>query len=210
MIVNSLAFDIGANTGGSAHYLLSKYEKVVCFEPNPNLTNCLINAFKNRNIEIVQKGLSSKNEIKTFHISDISELCTFSNDWITKSRFAANKWSNAVEVETITLDTAINTYGIPNFIKIDVEGHEYEVLSSLTKLLDNTLIGFEWTEELFESVERSIRHVQNLGYKNFAYTNGDNLEAINGLSFTKWENLDIFKNIVLNRKQAWGMIYFKV
>ena len=65
-----LAFDIGANVGNTVHYLLTKYDKVVCFEPNPNLANHIKDAFQNYNVEVVQKGLSFKKEVKPFYISD--------------------------------------------------------------------------------------------------------------------------------------------
>ena len=205
-----LAFDIGSNVGDTIHYLLTRYDKIVGFEPNPSLAEHVSNVFQNNNVKIVQKGLSSKKEIKPFYISDVKNvISTFSNDWITKSRFTGNDWNTVINVESITLDDVIDLYGIPDFIKIDVEGYEYEVLKGLTKLLDNTLFGFEWAEELFDNTENAVKHVQDIGYTKFAYTNEDNLSLMDNLNFSSWNELDIHKNIDLDRKTAWGMIYFK-
>jgi FkbM family methyltransferase len=205
-----IAFDIGCNMGNNVNYLLTLYDKIVCFEPNPNLANHVKKTFENYDVEVVQKGLSSKKETKPFHISDLHVISTFSNDWITKSRFTGNNWNTIINVETTTLDDVIDTYGTPDFVKIDVEGYEFEVLSGLTKLLNNTLFGFEWAEELFDNTKNAVNHIQNIGYNNFAYTYEDNLHNMNNLNFKNWDELDIHKNIDINRKQAWGMIYFKV
>ena len=46
---------------------------------------------------------------------------------------------------TITIDKLIQEYGTPELIKIDVEGGEFECLSSLTQKVNN--ICFEWASE---------------------------------------------------------------
>lgn len=45
-------------------------------------------------------------------------------------------------VETDTLDHKIQKYGIPYYIKIDVEGYEFEVLKGLSKPIE--IISIEW------------------------------------------------------------------
>ena len=56
-------------------------------------------------------------------------------------------------VELITLDHAIETYGLPNYIKIDVEGFELPVVRGLSKAV--ALVSFECNLPMFrdETVE---------------------------------------------------------
>jgi len=207
-----LAFDIGANRGDTTAELLTQYNKVVCFEPTPSLQSHLQQRFQNSNVEIVNKGLANSEGIKTFFISDTwgGVLSTLAENWKTKSRFVnVGNWHEQVSIQTTTLDKAIEYYGIPDFIKIDVEGYEYEVIQGLTKLLDNTLFGFEWTEELFTDAENIIEYVQNLGYRQFSYTFEDKILNLDSLIFKEWLDLDIHININQHRKTMWGMIYFK-
>jgi FkbM family methyltransferase len=122
-------FDIGANEGNTYQFYLSHYSKIVCFEPNPQLFNHLNTKFlKNNQVIVDSRGLSNKNEDKLFKISNINTLSTFSDDWINQSRFTgAYSWNESITVKTTTLDNIIKEYGIPNFVKIDVEGYELEV-----------------------------------------------------------------------------------
>jgi FkbM family methyltransferase len=210
--IKHLAFDIGANNGDATAELLNHYEKVVCFEPTPSLELHLQERFKNTNVEVVKKGLAKTEGIKTFYISNTwgGVLSTLAEDWKTKSRFVdIGNWHEQITIETTTLDQIIKQYGIPNFVKVDVEGYEYEVIQGLTKLLDNTLFGFEWTEELFLDAENIVKYVQALGYKQFSYTYEDKLHNIDTLVFKNWQELDIHINISQQRKTLWGMIYFK-
>jgi FkbM family methyltransferase len=207
----NLIFDIGANIGSTVDIFKTKSKQVIAFEANPTLSNFLKSKYKNQNVVIDGRGLSNKNETKQFKISNADTISTFSDDWVTNSRFSENYvWNNVVDVETITLDFAIELYGIPNYIKIDVEGYEYEVLTSFTKLIPNTVICFEWAEEQKDKIEMTLNHVKNLGYNNFSYTEADKVlfdEEINWVSF---ENFDIIQKLNPEKKDKWGMIYFKL
>ena len=54
-------------------------------------------------------------------------------DKVSNGRFKDYVWDKSYEVPVDTLDNMIEKYGTPKFIKIDVEGYEYEVLQGLTK-----------------------------------------------------------------------------
>jgi len=61
---------------------------------------------------------------------------TFSEKFINRTKDARHSkysWQQKESIELITLDKLIDQYGIPKFIKIDVEGFEPEVLRGLTK-----------------------------------------------------------------------------
>jgi FkbM family methyltransferase len=206
-----IAFDIGANIGQTVNELLPNYDKIICFEPNPSLVTIIKNKFFNNDkVTIEELGLSDKIETKKFNISNSHVVSTFSEDWINNSRFTnVYNWDTSIDVKTTTLDEVINKYGIPYFIKIDVEGYEYEVIKGLTKLLENTYFAFEWAEEQYEIVNKTIKYLKELGYNNFSYTYQDYLLTLENINWDKWEDLTIHNDIKEDRKEKWGMIYFK-
>lgn len=205
-----MMFDIGANVGNVSQFFSPICERVICFEANPNLVRYLNMRFKNSNVIVDGRGLSDKTEIKTFNIATADTISTFSSDWINKSRFAGQySWGNQVDVQTTTLDSIIEEYGVPDYIKIDVEGYELEVLLGLTKLLKNTIFSFEWAEEEYEKILKTIDHVKNLGYMKFGFSYADDVLLEHQITWTEWENLDMLKDIDPRRKDKWGMIYFK-
>jgi FkbM family methyltransferase len=205
-----IAFDIGANIGQTIDALFNDYDKIIAFEANPNLALNLKSRYTQDKIIIESLGVSDKNEVKTFNISNSHVVSTFSNDWITNSRFTGvYNWDTAIQVNTITLDDIIKKYGIPYFIKVDVEGYEYEVFQGLTSLLEETYFAFEWAEEQYEKINQTIDYLKSLGYSNFDYTYQDNLLVLETINWKKWEDLTLHSDINPSRKEKWGMIYFK-
>lgn len=206
-----LVFDIGANLGNTVKIFTEVSDKVIAFEPNPILLTGLQTMFENKNVVIDTRGLSNEVGRKIFNVSAADSVSTFSQDWINKSRFSERiQWNYPTEVETTTLDNVIDEYGIPDYVKIDVEGYEYEVLISLNKFLPETLFAFEWAEEMKDKIYLTVEHAYNLGYKSFAFTEEDEVLFDKQLEWVSYQ--DLLNEITLfnpERKFRWGMIYFK-
>lgn len=205
-----LIIDIGANVGNTVSNFIKVSNKVVCFEPNPTLSSYLKNIFLDENVVVDNRGVSNKNGTQTFNISNANTISTFSEDWIKNSRFTNDyNWDNTVEVETITLDSIIELYGVPDYIKIDIEGYEYEVLTSFNTLLPNTLIAFEWAEEQKDKIKSTLEHLNKLGYNLFGYTEFDEILFDEQIEWFVFENFKLTDKLIPERKEKWGMIYFK-
>ncbi len=205
-----LIIDIGANVGNTVSNFIKVSNKVVCFEPNPTLSSYLKNIFLDENVVVDNRGVSNKNGTQTFNISNANTISTFSEDWIKNSRFTNDyNWNNTVEVETITLDSIIELYGVPDYIKIDIEGYEYEVLTSFNTLLPNTLIAFEWAEEQKDKIKSTLEHLNKLGYNLFGYTEFDEILFDEQIEWFVFENFKLTDKLIPERKEKWGMIYFK-
>lgn len=155
-----LCFDVGANVGNRIEPMLKIGAKVIAIEPQKKCIEILHKKFGDR-ITVVTKGLSEKEEVKEFYISDASTISSFSKEWIDKvkeTRFRYYAWNKVEKVEMTTLDNLINQYGLPAFIKIDVEGYELEVLSGLTKKVK--FLSFEYTVP--EQTDKAIACLQKL------------------------------------------------
>ncbi|GAA4456197.1 hypothetical protein GCM10023189_25030 [Nibrella saemangeumensis] len=140
-----LCFDIGANEGNRIKPILELGAKIIAIEPQQECVNKIKKRFGDK-VTILQVGIGAKNETKTFHISDANTLSTFSEEWIesvqSTGRFEGYSWSSERQIEIITLDSLIKTYGHPHFVKVDVEGYELEVLKGLTEPIP--VISFEY------------------------------------------------------------------
>lgn len=160
-------FDIGANKGNKAYAFEKMGYDVVCLEPEKKSLETLNYRFKNsKKIKIVNKGVSDSVKVITLHIHDYrSGYNTFSDKWVKhlhdNGSDRAGKNLDVIEsydVHTTTLDRLIEEFGTPLFVKIDVEGHELEVVSGLSKKVP--FISFE--ANLPQFVEESVNIVEHL------------------------------------------------
>lgn len=143
---DSFCFDIGANMGSRVTTFLILKAKVLAVEPQQVCYKELKKVFKKEDVTIIQKGVGAKNEVKDFFVADNSLISSFSTEWIEgmkNKHFSKNKWDKVEQIEIITLDMLIQQYGVPDFIKIDTEGFELEVLKGLSAPVK--ALSFEYT-----------------------------------------------------------------
>ena len=107
---------------------------------------------------------------------------------------------------TITLNTLILKYGVPDLIKVDVEGFEYEVFRNLTYKIND--VCWEWVEEEFDKVLQICHHLCDIGYEKFGYVFGDEYlkRPLKYENFIDFEN-ELIDLVVPERKEKWGMIW---
>ncbi len=128
---NDLCFDIGANLGQTTEALVDLGVKVVAVEPNPHCLPVLNFHFKkNQNVTIITKAIASSRGFGDLHFTGTDSTASFREDW----GFKADKKER---IETVTLDDMITEYGLPTFLKVDVEGFELEVFKGLSKSIKN-------------------------------------------------------------------------
>lgn len=137
-----LCFDIGANLGKKSEIFLALGASVIAFEPQSSCHDVLAN-IKHKNFSYKPFAVGAKDEEKILQLANHVEVATFSNSFIDYFKNDQLQWNASEIVNVKKLDTLIDTYGVPNFCKIDVEGYEYEILSNLSHNIP--LIEFEFT-----------------------------------------------------------------
>lgn len=191
---NDLCFDVGANIGNRISPLLAIGAKVVAVEPQESCINTLRLKFGNK-IELITNGLGEREGIENFHISNIDTISSFSDEWINSvkdDRFKEFNWDKQVKVEMTTLDKLIEQYGLPQFIKIDVEGYELNVLKGLSKPIN--VISFEYTvpeqtDKIIECIEQIERNDLNIECN---YSIGESMDFL----YHEWKSVSEMKEHV--------------
>jgi FkbM family methyltransferase len=165
-------FDIGANIGSTAMYFAktSPQATVYAFEPHPqtlqrSLANIKLNPFQN--IQFHNVGLGARiDKLKLFEVNSNNPGMNRIIDEVNNFPF--------VEIEIDTIDNFVGKHEISkiDFIKIDVEGFEFNVIaggeSSLRRHLPTLFI--ELDDNNLKDNGRSARELvaalYHFGYKN--------------------------------------------
>jgi FkbM family methyltransferase len=160
-----LVFDVGANMGNYASLFLKKGAKVVALEPQSYCYRFLKLRFAfKKNMTVLRKGAGPKTENRELFVSSSHTLSSLNEKWIEgvsqSERFkdSSPDWNKKETISIVTLDSLIQQYGEPDYVKIDVEGFETETLKGLSKPVK--LISFEYT--IPESSDAAIECVERL------------------------------------------------
>jgi len=205
---NPLVFDLGYNQGNYTHQILNKYPgaKIIGVEGHP----MYFGKTKPINVELIQAVVSNVGGVEIpFYICDSNPgINSINPEWINTIRHKHffDRTKRMDMVPCITIDELITKYGIPDIIKMDIEGAESIALEALSCKCG--LITFEWSEEFFHDALKCITKLKKLGYTLFSYTEQSD-QFIMDLDYKPWENLKIYENIIPDRKERWGMIYAK-
>lgn len=126
-----VAFDVGANIGQAAAALAPNFERVISFEPCDESAT-ILRSLAAPNVTVVAAAVSA-------HVGAV-RLDETANSIRTGQLTTGSKlgWGDVIgsrEVDATTLDQATGVYGTPDLVKVDVEGHELQVLDGAPLLL---------------------------------------------------------------------------
>ncbi len=131
----SLAFDLGAHEGKNAGWMLDLGARVVAVEPQKNLAAALQDS-QREGLTVVHAAVTDHDGTASLFVADTDYVSTVESNYRTLvQQHGAYVYADPVEVPSVTLDTLIDEYGLPDFCKIDVEGHERAVFDGLTRPL---------------------------------------------------------------------------
>lgn len=163
---DGIVLDVGANIGNHSLFFANRFSKVIAFEPVPS--NCWIvksNLYLNnkKNLVLIEKGLSSKN---------IKMAVDATNPKNTNN--VVSEISEALEDQTV-IDVVIGDEEVRKLaldkkivlIKIDVEGHEPDVVEGLRETIKSDMPTIFWEAFSREEASKTKTLLENMGYKNF-------------------------------------------
>ena len=180
-------FDIGANVGMHTQVFLALGARVIAVEPAPAAASRL-REIKSNKLTVLPCAISGRLGWATLHVGSDTCFSTISEDWMKHAGERIGNWKEAIEVRTETLDNLIATYGQPDFIKIDVEGYEAEVLDGLSSIPCPMSFEFnsEWMEPTWNCLEKPC----------FPPDAEFNFALENKVQLREWVNRDCLKRVL--------------
>jgi FkbM family methyltransferase len=169
---DDVVYDIGANAGGFAVFAASFGCHVTAFEPIPH-------SFKRLEENTVLNHPGCRIEPYNLALGSAPGTLRMTAALGTGNRIAAeNESGPCVSVEVTTLDEFVRSRTHPTFLKLDVEGHELEVLlgaenvlasPSLRGLLVETFRPHNWRDAKLREIEDLL---ERQGFLPYAYDPG--------------------------------------
>jgi FkbM family methyltransferase len=201
-------FDIGANIGRYAIANSSSFSQIVSVEASPGtFTKLKSDIASYSHIIPLNYAISdSSADTITFYDCAANTISTLDKDWLTSpsSRFCNYAQFKEILVPTMTLDKLISIYGVPDLLKIDVEGAENIVLASLSQKVP--LLCFEWAAEWREKGKECIHHLVRLGYTKF-HIQFEDKYTYRPTHFEKSATDALAFFDIARDKRDWGMIW---
>lgn len=199
--MKKIFIEVGSNWGTDTDQFVQEDSMVYCFEPTMELVYNLWHKYKGKNNVIVFPfAIDVNNDFLEFNVAGhgdwgCSSLHKFDKDiatkWPGRPDFA---FTDSYVVPTITLKDFINLYNIPyvDFLWIDAQGHDFNVLKSLGDKIDLIKEGRcegSYNIELYEEVDNShtsiVEYLEQHGFETHVEPDASGIAAECNITFKR-------------------------
>ena len=162
-----LIIDVGAHNGDDTGYYLHRGFRVVAVEANPVLASQVANRFQRAVdaglLTVLNIGIAKETGTLPFWVNDEESV------WSSFDRELGGRHGSqchSIDVQCRPLDSLIRDYGVPYYLKIDIEGYDRICLDSLQAGHCPQFLSCEITHG-----HGLVERLYELGYRRFKLVN---------------------------------------
>lgn len=171
---NDLIYDVGMHKGEDTDFYLKKGFRVIAFEADPELikeNKIKFAEYIKRNQLVVVEGAivdnNNRNSVNFYKNLDVSVWGTVDIDWAKRNEQLGTNYKT-IEVNAVNFTECIEKYGIPHYIKIDVEGVDILCLKKFLQFSPKPdYISIESNKKSIAGVLEEVSLLTKLGYNKF-------------------------------------------
>lgn len=170
-------FDIGMYDGADTTYYLECGYRVIAVEANPELTQQVQQTYADQiasgQLTCINAAISPNGDPVELNLSgkDLGSSTLFGE------RIAHKVPMGSVTVPGVTLEHLIEKYGIPDYLKVDIEGADRLCILPLTSETRPAFLSFE----IGDDVDELLAHTAKIGYSRFKIINQNSFREIKNL-----------------------------
>jgi FkbM family methyltransferase len=212
----SLVFDVGAYRGSRTNIFLRLGARVIAIEPvKESVRTLFIRFHDDPRVRIIPKALGAAEGRKEMVLSQPFQFSSslsrnYAQAAIQCGRYGSYgvlAWNETRTVGVTTLDKLIEQFGLPAFVKIDVEGYEDQVFQGLTHPL--SALSFEFHPHFLEPALQSIDYLKRFGAMRVNYAIEERFEWMLDQWVTPDELIRILKNYEPETDFLYGDVYVR-
>lgn len=173
-----LIYDIGMHKGEDTEFYLRKGFKVVGFDANPELISYCKKKFgafvESGLLTIIEGAIVDSDHCKLrenkalFYTNEKESVWgTACCNWADRNTRSGAS-SKIIEVDLVDFVEIVQRYGIPHYMKIDIEGCDMVCLNALKNFYERPdYISIESDKTSYSKIKHEIQTFVSLGYTNF-------------------------------------------
>ena len=164
-MLRDLIIDVGMHNGDDTAYYLHLGYRVLAIEANPILAEDARRRFATEighgRLTILNKGISDEQTISPFYV------CEKHSEWSSFNKEVASRDGapfRVIDVPCVTMTQVLRQYGMPFFLKVDIEGNDKLAVFALTEGEDlPKYVSFE----MGKNTEPMLSHLHRIGFDRF-------------------------------------------
>jgi FkbM family methyltransferase len=186
---DKLVYDVGMCRGEDTEFYLSRGCRVVGVEANPMLVASLHEKFaaelERGRLHIVDKAISTSPGRVRLAIYPTAKSWGSISEKFKERNATLGLVPEEVEVEAVTFDDVLREFGLPYYLKVDIEGldlvciealHRFSERPRYVSLETSATTGASSVDDAFAE----LAQLWVLGYRGFKYVEQNSLRKLNG------------------------------
>ncbi len=175
---SDLIYDVGMHKGEDTDFYLKKGFRVIGFEADPDLAEHCRRRFaeeiRGGRLTVVEGaivearlGSTGRRSVRFYRNRQVSVWGTAVHEWALRNeRFGTS--SEMIEVRTVDFGLCLRQYGIPHYLKVDIEGLDIVCLRALQHVDPKPdFVSIESEKVSFARLRAEFRLLRRLGYDGF-------------------------------------------
>jgi FkbM family methyltransferase len=176
----NLIIDVGVHQGEDTEYYLKKGFRVVGIEADPQLyettKNRLQSYIDDGQLQLLNLAIAPQNGEITFYANlNHSVWGTISPDWVKRNEVYGTK-SLGITVKSSTFENILQKFGIPYYLKIDIEGADLLCVEALRHFDSKPqFLSIESAKTSWNNLLEEFKLLKELGYQKFKVISQQNI-----------------------------------